>query len=314
MPKLSPASFALSSVFVLACASGGPEPAQPVTDGAPAAAAEKAPPPAASASAASSAAASAAPGEEAPNDRVPEQPFKGESPTGGKKVATKRAWAYWPDYNGIGVFEVKDSTDTKTTFLEFASTSVTFSVPTAFTYPAAAPKQLAKGDLVLATVVTNGICAVVKELKDDKVNVGFLWGQKLDAREFSKEDLLRLNDKQEFGARVLVKDGEAWRLGILVYADKANAWVAGADPGQEDAKVPLADIRVFDVAKRRKKGDKVLACTFETMGCIETTVVGQKHDGLAYDIALPEDFAGHAPQGAKSLEASACSVGSIPKK
>jgi hypothetical protein len=281
---------------------------------APVTTAEKASPPAASASAASSAAASAAPGDDgAPTDRTPEVPFKGETPASGKKVTTKRAWGYWPDYMGVGVYDVKESTDAKTTFLEFASTSATFTIPSAFTHPAVAPK-LKKGDLVLATVVTNGVCAVVKEIKDDKVNVGFLWGQKPDTRDFAKEDLLRFNDKLEFGTRVLRKEGEDWRLGVLVHADKANAWVIGVDPGQEDVKVPLADVRVLDITKRRKKGEKVLACTFETLGCIETTIVGQKHDGLAYDIALPEDFAGHAPEGAKSLEASACSVGSVPKK
>jgi len=313
VPKLSPASFILTSALCAACASSNPEPSEPVTaDVPPAPSAD--PATTAAPSAAPSAAASAGPADKPAGDHVPEPPFKGESPGNGKKIGSKRAWAYWPDYGGIGVFDVKESTDAKTTFLEFASSSATFTIPSAFARDVAAPKQLAKGDLVLATVVTKGVCAVVKDIKDDKVNVGFVWGQKPDEREFLKEELLRLSDKLELGTRVVWKQNDAWTAGALVHTDKATAWVAPFEIGQDEAKAPLADVRALDVGKRRKKGDKVIACTFDTMGCIETTVIGPKHDGVAYEIALPADYVGPAGDGAKSMVASACSIGSIPKK
>jgi hypothetical protein len=295
-----------------ACAPSAPQQTTPATEELPA------PPPDAEPSGAPATSASAAP---APADTAQsdakkpplELPFKGEDPGDTKKLSGERAWKYWPEYNGIGLSDLKEVKGTKAVFYAFGSRDETFTVPLAFTAPAEAPKKLAKGDVVLVTVVTSAVCGVVREMKGEQASVGFLWGSKPDSRDFARGDVLRVSGQVEFGAPVLAKTDDGWKLGVVVHTDKTTAWLAPYEIGQEELKVPLASVRPIDPSKKRKKGDKVVACDFDVFGCIETTVNGTKDDGLSYEIALPADYVGPAGEGAKSTTVSVCSVTAVPK-
>lgn len=275
-------------------------PAQPEPTPPPSASASVAPPPSDSAQA------------DAKKPAV-ELPFKGEDPGDTKKLSGERAWKYWPDYSGIGLADLKEVKGTKAVFYAFGSRDETFTVPLAFTAPVEAPKKLAKGDVVLATVVTSAVCGVVRELKGDRASVGFIWGSKPDSREFALPDLLRINGRVEFGAPAIVKSEEGFKMGVVVHTDASTAWLVPYEFGQEEQKVPLASVRPIDPSKKRKKGDKVVACDFDVLGCIETTVIGTKDEGLSYEIALPDGYYGPAGEGAKSTTVSVCSVTAVPK-
>lgn len=242
-----------------------------------------------------------------------ELPFKGEDPGDSKKLTGERAWKYWPDYSGVGLADLKEVKGTKAVFYAFGSRDETFTVPLAFTAPAEAPKKIAKGDIVLVTVVTSAVCGLVREIKGEQASVGFIWGSKPDSRDFARADMLRVSGQIEFGAPAIVKTDDGWKMGVVVHKDASTAWLAPFEFGQEEQKVPLASVRPIDPSKKRKKGDKVVACDFDVMGCIETTVIGTKDDGLSYEIALPADYVGPAGEGTKSTTVSVCSVTTVPK-
>jgi hypothetical protein len=221
-------------------------------------------------------------------------------------IAGSDAWVYWPEY-GLGLMSFKAMDGTKAVFYEFADHEKTFSVPSAFAH-AATEASVKKGDLVLATIVTNGKCARVTDVKGDQAKVSYLWGDKLDSRDFATKELLRLEGKLGFGAPVVRKksDGE-WSYGFLVHSDAKNAWLASDDAFPED-KAPLAEVSAIDVQKARKKGEIVIACSFS--GCSRSKIGAAKYDGLAYEI-LPAD--GESSGGSPEI-VDACHIGTAPKK
>ncbi|NUO47640.1 MAG: hypothetical protein HOV80_02160 [Polyangiaceae bacterium] len=229
-------------------------------------------------------------------------PFGGETPSGGVKVSGS-AWVYWPDDNGVSRYNVKESTDTKTTLFAFGSQDETFSVPTAFVRPVSPPNGLAKGDIVWTTVVQGLECALVREAKEEKAKVDLYWAGKRETRDVALGELLHPTGKAEFGAPVLFKKGDAWVGGVLVHADKKTAWIApGASFGTDEVKVDVASIRPMDVNKRRKKGDKVIACPSD---CVAGKILAAKDQGLTYEVQDGDD--------GPVMDVSACAISSIPK-
>ncbi len=304
---------ALSVAFLVSACSPAAAPESPKTEEVAARVGE--PGPAASA-AASAEAPKPAPSAAQPQDekKTPvELPFKGEDPGEGPKLSGERAWRYWPDYSGIGLSDLKEVKGSTAIFYAFGSREETMTIPLSFTAPAAPPKKLVKGDVVLVTVVTSAVCGLVRDIKDTKADVAFLWGGKPSSREFPIDETLRVNGKVEFGAPVLTKTEEGWKMGVVVHTDKTTAWLVPYEFGQDEAKVPLSSLAPIDPSKKRKKGDKVIACDFDLMGCLETTIIGSKDDGLSYEISLPPDYVGPAGEGVKSTTVSVCAVGAAPK-
>lgn len=240
----------------------------------------------------------------------PKPPFGGEDPGVKTKLAGKSAWAYWPEY-GVGLREL-DHVDGSRAFLQQFASKETFSVPLAFTRPAD-KASVKKGDFVLATVVTGGVCGRVTEIKDDVASVSFLWGGKPDSRDFATNEIIKLEGKIAFGEPVMRKDGDDWRPGTYVYGDGKTAWIAPATMNDE-AKVPVGDVHAVDAGKARKKGDKVIGCDFDVGGCVELTIKGPKHDGLAYEVEYPEGYGGDKKEAIVVDACSMMSAPSAPKK
>ena len=227
------------------------------------------------------------------------------------KLSGKEAWGYWPAY-GVGLLDLRSVEGSHVLFSEFAG-KATLSIPGAFTHETESAK-LKKGDLVLATIVTSGKCARIEEVTGESAKVSFIWGDKLDSRDFEMNKLLRLDGKLGFGAPTLRKnDVGEWFAGTLVYADAKTAWIAGEFMSPE-AKAPVADVHPVDITKQRKKGDKVLACAFAMGGCAEVTIAGPLYGGLAYEVSLPKDMDNHEDPKAKTAIVDACHMMSAPKK
>lgn len=261
---------------------------------------------------AAASASTAEPSDEAPVTPLPiPKAFGGEDPGVKRALEGKKAWAYEPG-EGVGLKSLKSVSGTTATLFQFTTDGETFESPLAFVAPAAAPK-LAVGDVVLVTVVSSGVCGVVREVSGDQAEVRYDWGTSPQSRMFPREELLRLGGELTLGAPTLIRKDDSWSLGTFLFGDKSTAWVGPASPGGDEKKVALSEVRPLDLSSKLKPKDKVLACDFMFGGCIETDVVAAQLGGLRYELTVPEGYDG-AFGDKKTFELPVCQVGRIPKK
>lgn len=221
-------------------------------------------------------------------------PYDGANP--GKAVALtgEEAWTLgpYPNYSDqLGSYRFVRSEGTRNVFFQFASQDE-FSMPAAFTYKPKAQK-VKKGDKVFATIVTSGVCARVTDVKDDRANIAFYWGDKLSKREEMKaENLLVLDGTLTLGAPVVWQQAEEGddpetrqtEHGHLVYKDDKDAYLT------YNKKVPAKDVHPVNVNNGFKPGEKVLASPFDVSDALKPgTVSKMLDDGLAYEVKFDDD-------------------------
>lgn len=237
--------------------------------------------------------------------------FGGEDPGVKRAIEGKKVWAYQPQ-EGVGLKTLKSVSGTTATLFQFTTDGDTFDSPLAFVAPAAPPK-LAVGDIVLVTVVSSGVCGVVREVSGDQAEIRYEWGASPQSRMFPREELLKLGGELTLGAPTLIRKDEGWALGTFLHKDKSSVWLGPATPADDERKSTPADVRPLDMSTSLKAKDKVLACDFLFSGCVETEVVAAKLGGLRYELTVPEGYEG-AYGDKKTFELPVCSVGRIPKK
>jgi hypothetical protein len=243
--------------------------------------------------------------------------FGGEDP-GVKRELGRRAWAYVPprkDFPGseLSLLTVAKQDGTKVTFFESGTSGKTFEIPQAFAMPAQAPK-VAVGDLVLASFLGNAECARVRAIDGAKIEVAFLWGASPKREQVAADEIWALRGDLAFGAPALFRIDDATRdlfeRYSAVHVDARHAWLGVADFGSDpEKKAARRDVEPLGIG-RFTKGDAVLACGAVPLGCFETTVLADLHEGLAVEVAVPEDLADRAL--ARTAVISACAVGQRP--
>lgn len=304
----------LPLVVTLLAACGGPsggEVKSPTPEGTMAAAASTAAPTSTAAAAPEGTAApdsTSAPKTAAPNDKGP---YGGVNP--GVKVALtgEEAWTLgpYPDYSDqLGSYQFVRSEGTRNVFYKFASKDE-FSMPAAFTFKPTGQK-VKKGDRVFATIVTSGVCARVTDVKDDRANIVFYWGDKPSKRdEMDVAKLLVLDGTLGFAAPVVWENAEegddpesrTTEHGHLVYKDDKDAYLTF------DKKMPVKAVRAVNVSQPFKAGDKVLASPFDVSSSLQRgTVVKALEDGLGYEVKLDD-----APK--ETTKVSYCDIIPAPK-
>lgn len=219
------------------------------------------------------------------DDKPSAGPYEGANP--GKAVALKgpKAWTVGdaPDHSAeIGLFDFVRSDGTRNVFKKFAEED-TFSVPAAFSYQPV-PVTVKKGDKVLVTVVTGGVCGRVKEVKGTTATVEFYWGSNISKRDFEPDEMILLNGKMGYGAPVYWtathEEGEDPTIehALFVYSDDKEAYVTG------ERKAPAKALLPVDVNHAWKPGDKVLASPMDSSMSLQPAIITKVGgDGLYYE-------------------------------
>ena len=249
--------------------------------------------------------------------------FGGEDP-GVRRALGKQAWVYSPPRKDVPMSselvlrEVVKQNGTKATFEAGGVEGETFEIPQAFSAPLQTP-TVAVGDLVLAAFISKAECGRVRALEAGKVEVEFLWGSAPKRERVAADAILPLLPSDRggdfaFGSVALLRGdrgmGEFYERYSAVFADAEHVWLAAAEFGSEpEKKAARADVLPLALG-RFVKGDAVIACGGLALGCFETTVLADLHDGLAVEVAIPQDLADRVE--GKTASISACAVGMRP--
>lgn len=246
--------------------------------------------------------------------------FGGEDP-GVKRVLGKQAWAYVPprkDFpeSELALLEVVKQEGTKVTFASGDSEGETFLIPQAFSAPTQTP-VVAVGDLVLTSFLSKSQCGRVRALEAGKVEVEFLWGSTPKREQVATDAILPLATREpafSFGSPALVRGdggmGDFYERYWALHADADHVWLAATEfGGDAEKKAARADVQPLALG-RFAKGDAVMACGGLALGCFETTVLAELHDGLAFEVAIPQELADRVE--GKTASISTCAVGRRP--
>lgn len=137
-------------------------------------------------------------------------------------------------------------------------------VPGALVHDAAAPKDLKKGDVVLADVAASSaparVVAVTKEDDDTtRVKITYTWGGSPSEDDLDARQVRKLTDTLTVGQKVAYKKDDLWDKGTYAGGDASKAFVVQST-GHEV--VDTRTLKPMTITKVFKKGDKVWASDY----------------------------------------------------
>jgi hypothetical protein len=278
-----PLLFAFAAALA-AC--GGPgEPQSPTGDaamkGRPASSSTPAAPAGGSAAAAKaeSTAAPVAKGPINPPNRVSVKLFVGDDPGKIIEIKSPRAWSLGPGDSWVpSMYDFVRTEGTKNIFREPEGQGE-FAVPGAFTMEATPAEGLKKGDPVFVPVDDVALCGLVVDVTKDGVRVAREGDVEAEGPLFRPEEVLRFYRAGRFGDPVAYKsspDDPYWLRAHLVYMDDTNAWVTGNE------KIPVSRVKLLDVTRTYKVGEKVLAAADRGAHLMPATITKVADGGLHY--------------------------------